>query len=462
MLTVEANERLTQVGPGTPCGNLMRRYWIPIAPFAQLLENPVRKVRVLGEDLILYKDRRGGLGLIGDRCLHRLVDMQFGIPDECGLRCPYHGWLYDAEGVCIDRPMESTRAGLKTKLKAYPVRELGGLVFAYLGPLPAPELPPWDLFVWPNAVRQIAINVIDCNWLQCQENTGDPTHSVWAHGHLFKYVLEREGNLDKRAASLDHTLHTRTKWGDGIKELFAKPTQYGFEKGISYAKELGAEADHTRRHSTVIFPFYTQTGKAGSPRSEFQIRVPMDDTHTYHICYQVYAAPHGVEAPHQGGVPWYEPPMVDDNGRPILDYVLAQDALVWVAQGAITDRSQELLGRTDLPIVLLRRQLDQQIARVEAGEDPMNVFREDPGPMIHGSGMEPDGWAKPGWAKQQIFFSQGYRKMYHKGFASDDADRYGPALELVKELHRRIEEAELAMRGDTRSAPVKSGAIVDV
>jgi 5,5'-dehydrodivanillate O-demethylase oxygenase subunit len=162
MLTVQANERLTRVGPGTPCGNLMRRYWIPIAPFAQLLENPVRKVRVLGEDLILYKDRRGCLGLIGDRCLHRLVDMQFGIPDECGLRCPYHGWLYDAGGVCIDRPMESARGEIKARLKAYPVRELGGLVFAYLGPLPAPELPPWDLFVWPNAVRQIAINVIDC------------------------------------------------------------------------------------------------------------------------------------------------------------------------------------------------------------------------------------------------------------------------------------------------------------
>jgi 5,5'-dehydrodivanillate O-demethylase len=154
--------------------------------------------------------------------------------------------------------------------------------------------------------------------------------------------------------------------------------------------------------------------------------------------------------------------MFDDNGRPILDYVLAQDALVWVAQGAITDRSKELLGRTDLPIVLLRRQLEQQIARVEAGEDPMNVFREDPGPMLHGSGMAPDGWTTPDWAKQQIFFSQGYRKMYHKGFASDDADRYGPALELVKELHRRIEEVELAMRGDTRSAPVKSGATVDV
>jgi 5,5'-dehydrodivanillate O-demethylase len=322
-------------------------------------------------------------------------------------------------------------------------------------------LPRWDLLVWPNAVRQIAINVIDCNWLQCQENTGDPTHSVWAHGHLFKYILERNGQLAERAASLNHTLHTRTKWGNGIKELFARPTQFGFEKGITYSKELGAEADHVRRHSTVIFPFYTQTGKVGAPRSEFQIRVPMDDTHTYHICYQVYAAPHGIEAPHQDFVPWYEPPMYDEKGRPILDYVLAQDALVWVAQGTITDRSKEHLGRTDVPIALLRRQLEQQIALVEAGKDPMNFFRDDPGPMLHGSGSAPEGWTDPDWATQQLFLSQGFRKMYHKGFASDDADRYGPAIELVKDLHRRIEEAEIAARGSAAPAQLTPGAVVD-
>jgi len=460
MLSPEANERLTRVGSGTPCGELMRRYWIPIAPLAQLRENPVRKVRILGEDLVLYQDRRGNFGLIGDRCLHRLVDMQFGIPDDCGLRCPYHGWLYGADGECLDRPMEN-KGAIKAKLKAYPVQELGGLIFAYMGPLPAPALPRWDLFVWPNAVRQIAINIIDCNWLQCQENTGDPTHSVWSHGHFFRYILERDGRLAERAASLDHTLHTRTKWGNGIKEVYARPTKYGFEKGISYSKELGAETDHVRRHSTVIFPFYTQTGKAGAPRSEFQIRVPMDDTHTYHICYQVYAAPHGIKAPQQDYVPWYEPPMYDKSGRPILDYVLAQDALVWAAQGPITDRSKEILGRTDVPIALLRRQLDEQITRVEEGKDPMNVFREDPGPMLHGSGSAPGDWTSPDWATRQLFLSQGFRKMYHKGFANDDADRYGPAINLVKELHRSIEEAEIAARGNARSAELQPDAIVE-
>ena len=309
MLTAAMNERLTRVGPGTPCGELMRRYWIPVAPVAQLLENPVRKVRVLCEDLILYRNTKGGLGLIGDRCLHRLVDMQHGIPDECGLRCPYHGWLYDETGACIDRPMEAAKGNIKQKLKGYPVREMGGLVFAYMGPLPAPVLPRWDLLVWPNAIRQICVNVIDCNWLQCQENTGDPAHSAWTHGYLFKYALERQGKLKERAGDDAHTLHKRIKVGEGIKDVTAEPSQYGFEKGIVYSKALGAEQDGYRKHSAVIFPFTTQTGSAGSPRSDYQFRVPMDDTHTLHIAYQVYAGPPGVEAPKQDVVPWYEAPL---------------------------------------------------------------------------------------------------------------------------------------------------------
>ncbi len=444
MLSPEMNERLTRVGPGTPCGELMRRYWIPIAPFAQLLENPVRKVRVLGEDLVLYKNKKGGIGLIGDRCLHRLVDLQYGIPDDEGLRCPYHGWLYGETGECKERPMElKPLQALPKKMKAYPVREMGGLVFAYMGPEPVPALPPWDLFVWPNAVRQIGVNVLDCNWLQCQENTGDPTHSVWAHGHLFNYVLERQGD-SARTTATDHTVHTRLEWGVGIKELYANTTEHGMEKGIVYSKALGAKADRTRRHSTVIFPFYTQTGSTGAPRSEYQIRVPMDDTHTYHICYQVYAAPPGVEAPKQDVVPWYEPPMKDENGNPVLDYVLAQDAIVWKAQGDIVDRSQELLGRTDLPIVVLRRQLQEQIALVEQGKSPMNFFPQSPGDILYGSGSPPSDWTAPDWATRQIAVSQAFRQNFHKGFSQDDADRYGPAVGLAQELHRRIEEARQA------------------
>ena len=199
------NERLTQVGPGTPCGELMRRYWIPIAPYAQLSENPVRKVRILGEDLVLYRDRSNGLGLIGDRCLHRRVDLQFGIPDEHGLRCPYHGWLFGATGACLERPLEAhPQREMQQKLKGYPVQELGGMVFAYMGPLPAPALPRWDLYVHPNSIRQIAVNVLDCNWLQCQENTGDPLHSVWVHGRHVRVRARAQRPARTRASERSH------------------------------------------------------------------------------------------------------------------------------------------------------------------------------------------------------------------------------------------------------------------
>jgi 5,5'-dehydrodivanillate O-demethylase len=432
MLTQEMNDRLTRVGPGTPCGELLRRYWIPIAPSAQLLQNPVQKVRVLGETLVLYRDKSGRLGLIGERCLHRNVDMLYGIPDEGGLRCPYHGWLYGPEGTCLERPMEADPCrAIKQKLPSYPVQELGGLVFTYMGPLPAPALPRWDLFVWPNAVRQIAINHIPCNWLQCQENTGDPTHSVWTHGRLFQYALEQRGAAE-RARSEEHTIHSRLKVGVGIKELYAEQTQYGIRKGIVYSRELGADADRVSDHPVSIFPFSSQSGKAGAPRSEYQIRVPIDDENTYHINYQVYSAPPGVEAPKQEIVPWYEPPLFDEEGRPILDYIFAQDMLTWIAQGAVVDRSVEVLGRTDVPIVLMRRQLEEQIRLVEAGQTPMNVFAESP-PMLHGrSPDEPDG---------HLEVIGQYRKMYHKGFMKDDVDRYGPAMPLVEELHTRIETA---------------------
>jgi 5,5'-dehydrodivanillate O-demethylase len=131
------------VGPGAPGGELMRRYWHPIAASGELNEKPTKSVRILGEDLILYKDRSGTLGLIDESCPHRRVNMLYGIPEEKGLRCPYHGWLMDEAGQCIEMPAEAPDSTFKdrVKVKGYPAQELGGLVFAYLGPEPAPLLP---------------------------------------------------------------------------------------------------------------------------------------------------------------------------------------------------------------------------------------------------------------------------------------------------------------------------------
>ena len=167
MVSPKKNEMLTRVGPGTPCGNLMRRYWHPIYPEILLRDKPVRKVRILGENLTLYRDAGNRLGLIAERCPHRRTSLSQGIPEAEGLRCCYHGWLFNAQGECLEMPLEpsNTRMLRNIKITAYPVQAMGGLIWAYLGPEPAPALPRWDLFIRPGGFRQIVAHrlpVIGC------------------------------------------------------------------------------------------------------------------------------------------------------------------------------------------------------------------------------------------------------------------------------------------------------------
>ncbi|MDT7554408.1 MAG: 5,5-dehydrodivanillate O-demethylase oxygenase subunit, partial [Pseudonocardiales bacterium] len=156
MLSAEKNERLTRVGPGTPMGELLRRYWWPVATYDMATRVPVKR-RLLGEDLVLYRDGSGTVGLLAEQCPHRRAALWLGCTEEHGLRCGYHGWRFDADGRCLEQPGEPAESTFKDRIRAtaYPVQELGGLVFAYLGPLPAPELPRYDLFVWDDAWRDI-------------------------------------------------------------------------------------------------------------------------------------------------------------------------------------------------------------------------------------------------------------------------------------------------------------------
>lgn len=409
-------------------GELFRRYWHPIAASSMLIDNPVRKVTILGEELVLYRDRSGDLGLITPRCAHRSVHLQFGIPDVHGLRCPYHGWCYDATGQCTDTPLELPNSRLKQHINigGYPVQELGGLVFAYLGPDPVPLLPRWPFLVHPNSLRQIGITTVPCNWLQCHENSADPLHRVWLHGHFFQYQLERKGLLETRA--LDHTTHTvylSQQKAAGYDEIVTERTKYGFRKGVHYPK--GApnypDQEHTDWAPYNIFPYYS-TG-SGAFRTQCNMRVPMDDTHTFHISYELYHAPDGVEAPIQDTVPWFEAPLYDEQGEPILDYVLAQDMAAWWSQGAIVDRTKENLAGSDLALIEFRRIIEEQIQTVEAGRDPMNVFR-DPDEIGECIDIPEYRMAR---ARPNPGPSYGYRIFYE-----DDVDRYGPVAKQAAEM----------------------------
>ena len=179
-------------------GELMRRYWQPVVATVELESNPVREVRLLGEDMVLYKDRQGRYGVIDDICPHRRISLVYGIPEEEGLRCPYHGWMFDQTGQCLEMPAESPGSTFpsRVKIRAYPAQEMAGLIFIYMGPQPAPLLPRWDLFAWDNVLRDVGTAVLPCNYLQVMENSMDPTHTEWLHTAFANYVLERIGRED--------------------------------------------------------------------------------------------------------------------------------------------------------------------------------------------------------------------------------------------------------------------------
>jgi 5,5'-dehydrodivanillate O-demethylase len=151
MLTAEQNRQLTEVGPGTPMGNLLRRYWMPIAGVSEFETISIKPLRLFGEDLVLYKDMGGTFGLVDRHCPHRRADLSYGFVEDCGIRCNYHGWRFDEAGNCLEQPYEDVanpdaRFREKIRITSYPIEPKGGLLWAYMGPQPAPLLPDWEPF----------------------------------------------------------------------------------------------------------------------------------------------------------------------------------------------------------------------------------------------------------------------------------------------------------------------------
>jgi 5,5'-dehydrodivanillate O-demethylase len=362
MLSKEMNERLTRVGPGTPMGELQRRYWHPIATVPELDEEPVLAVKLLGERLALYRTEAGELGLVSERCPHRGASLAYGIPEDEGLRCPYHGWKFSAAGSCLEQPSEPEESTFKDRIKipAYPVQEMGGLIWAYLGPEPVPLLPRYDLFVRDDVEREIGITQLPCNWLQIMENSLDPVHLEYLHSVYMNYVHRKSG----RPAP------TQTKHHEKIAfDVF----RYGITKRRLWVGESEDSTEWTVGHP-ILFPNILSVGDPGQP--QFQIRVPVDDTHTYHVWYRCTTRPadHPVQSPHDIKVLDYA--YREADGRLIVDTVSGQDMMVWVTQGDISDRTTERLGTTDQGVILYRTLLDENIHKVEQGEEPMAVIRD--------------------------------------------------------------------------------------
>jgi len=363
MMSAAEQERLTRVGAGTPMGRLLRFYWYPILASVELPPGESREIRLLGEDLAVFRDPDGGLGLLARQCPHRGASLGQGVATARGLACPYHGWTFDKKGNCVHMPAEAEKSRLlqKAAVTAYAVEELGGLIFAYLGPSPAPLLPRYDLFVWEGVLRDVGRAELPCNWLQIMENSVDPVHVEYLHGHHL-------GAQQQRAGDTGPNWYGRKHLKIGF-DLF----EYGIIKRRVLAGGSERDDDWQIGHP-VIFPVTLRVGAANQHR--FQIRVPVDDFTTMHYWYSCYLPPEGQEAPSQDQVPLYEVPWRDERGNFRLDFVDGGDIMTWVTQGVIADRSKEMLVSSDRGIVLLRNLFADQLERVERGEDPMGVIRD--------------------------------------------------------------------------------------
>lgn len=368
MESVKQNKLLTEVGRGTPMGELMRRYWQPIGAAVDLESKWTKRVRLLGEDLVIFKDRQGRLGLIAEHCPHRRASFAHGIPTENGIRCPYHGWEYNAQGKCIHQPNEQDKCAFRDKVStdAYPVQEMGGMLFAYMGPQPQPLLPRWDGFVAQGTIRIMGRTILPINWLQIMENSLDPVHTEWLHGHHYEFLKEQEGV--KVAISTRHL------------KIDFKEFEYGMTKH-RLLEGHSEDGDDWKVGHPIVFPNMLAVGN-GDEKSRyysFQMRVPVDDTHTMHLWFNAYVPPQGVQVPKHllEKVHTYEVPFIDDKGEFIVDNVDGQDMMAWISQGAIADRSLENLGATDKGIVMYRRMLKREMQKVQAGIDPMGIVRDN-------------------------------------------------------------------------------------
>jgi 5,5'-dehydrodivanillate O-demethylase oxygenase subunit len=362
MLTAEQNDELTDFAPGTPMGELLRRYWYPVAFTRELEDFPVKHTRLLGEDFAVYKTASGRYGIVQEACPHRRASLAYGVVEADGIRCAYHGWLFGLDGTCLDQPAEKDETSFKERVtaRAGSVQEMGGLVWGYIGPQPAPELPRFDVFVM-DGVRDIGWADLPCNLIQIMENAVDPHHVEFLHGRYFEFVGRHQG------------FEAPTSFGKKHVKVGFDAFEYGIIKR-RVVEGASEEDDDWKVGHPLVFPYNMRVG--GANIEQMQIRVPIDRYTTRFMLYSTHA-PVGIDYPEQVQVPDYNIPVFDEFGRHRTDYVEGQDIMAWVTQGKITDRTVEHLGRSDVGVTMLRRMFKQEMAKVAAGQDPLGVVRDE-------------------------------------------------------------------------------------
>ncbi len=356
-MTPEENEMLTRVGPGTPGGEMLRRYWWPVAfsEDARAKAAPI-KIKLLTEEFVLFRDRTGRPALLALHCCHRGTSLEYGRVEDDGIRCCYHGWLYDRDGHCLEQPAEPADSTFKERVRqpAYQAQDAGGLIFAYIGPEPAPLLPGYDLLVREDGCRVVGGDAENCNWLQRAENSADGAHSIALHAAGYPNMALKRPTI---------------QW---------EPTPFGI-KETTWIEDVAKP-----RISHYVFPSHVRHSAARvgeRPRQVIRFRVPTDDVTTTTFWIDFY--------PHKDGKPTQAKPLTVKGFRKNQPGVYErvadgwwnlpnreQDRVAQETQGLIADRTREHLASSDQGILMLRKMIRDSIDAVQEGKDPIGVIRD--------------------------------------------------------------------------------------
>ena len=385
MLTAEENELLCRVEGQAPMGQLMRRHWTPVCLIEEVSEpdgTPV-KARVFGEDLVVFRDTKGRVGVMDEYCPHRRVSLVFGRNEDCGLRCLYHGWKMDVEGNVLEMVSEPAASGMAQKVKhlAYPVKEWGGFVWAYMGPKETqPEFEPPAWAPTADAKVTIAKALIPCNWAQILEGAIDSAHSSSLH------------SSDMVPARVEGAEATDTNWlrpsTDKAPRMQVERGSYGFRyAAIRRPIKNAAANDYIR--STVFVAPSTALIPPNNLYNVANINIPMDDTNTafYFIAWghpsqtpdtdswrkflgqQLGADLDANYAPlrNRGNHFWQDREAMKAGNFTGITGFPNQDIAMWVTMGPIADRTHERLGASDMAVVEFRKQMLEAVRAFQAG-----------------------------------------------------------------------------------------------
>ncbi len=391
-MTQEENDLLTRVGPGTPAGELLRRYWQPIALCEELPQGsaPI-PIKILGEDLVLFRDDKSRVGLLALHCSHRGADLSYGRVEDGGLRCIYHGWLYDVEGRCLDQPGEPNGGEHRQSIchLAYPCVEMAGLVFTYMGPDKPPLLPNYEALGAPEERRFIRKYFQECSYLQGNEGNIDPVHLSFLHRQFKEDPDDRRRSLGVRGTQLspdylygqDHTPSIEVEVTDFGVRIFA-------------VRRTGADQIFLRVSNFILPNLCAVPGEAGADGYNINWHVPVDDTHhwKYMLTFR-RSAPLNREVMGKRNASETSPNyrLLRSKGNRYLQdreemktrayggmggIFPVHDGYATESQGPIQDRTNEHLSSTDKAIVAERKLLQNAMKDVQEGREAPHVIRD--------------------------------------------------------------------------------------